>query len=38
MAIDNDNWFAMYNLEMYYKNNNLFVKKIIDFYQHNIEM
>ena len=38
MAIDKGNSTAMYNLAMYYKDNNLLVEKIIDFYQHNVEI
>ena len=38
MAIDKDHSTALKNLEYYYKKNKLLVERVIDFYQHNIEI
>ena len=38
MAIDKGNTTAMYSLEMYYQVNDLWIEKIIDFYQRNVEI
>ena len=38
MAIDKGNSIGMNNIIQYYNDNNLYVDKIIDFYQHNIEI
>ena len=38
MAIDKGNSYAMRSVVQYYKANILWIEKIIDFYQHNIEI
>ena len=38
MAISKDYLKAMTNITQYYENSNMFFEKIMDFYQHNIEI